>query len=91
MTALATGRFEIAALALVPIAFSIWTQVSLQRGHGGPRIAARHLWVAAVLPLLSGVVAVAARLNRRVDWRGRSYDLDGEARLEPSDSAAAGT
>ncbi|MGZ6162999.1 MAG: glycosyltransferase [Myxococcaceae bacterium] len=91
VTALATGRFEIAALALVPIGFSIWTQVSLQRGHGGPRIAARHLWVPAVLPLLSGVVAVAARLNRRVDWRGRSYDLDGEARLEPSDSAAAGT
>ena len=50
------------------------------------------LWVPAVLPLVAGVVALAARLNRRVDWRGRSYDLDGEARLGAERlGAAAGT
>ena len=42
-----------------------------------------------MLPLLSGVVALAARLNRRVDWRGRSYDLDADARLGASDAPAA--
>ena len=91
VAALATGHLGAAALALVPIAFSVWTQASLQRSHGGPRIALHQLWVPAMLPLLSGVVALAARMNRRVDWRGRSYDLDGEARLGASDSAAAGT
>ncbi len=88
VAALATGRFETAALALVPIAFSIWTQTALQRRHGGPEIALHQLWVPAVLPLVSGVVAVAARFNRRVDWRGRSYDLDAEARLGASGSPA---
>ena len=91
VAALATGHLGAAALTLIPIAFSVWTQASLQRSHDGPRIALHQLWVPAMLPLLSGVVALAARMNRRVDWRGRSYDLDGEARLGPSDSAAAGT
>ncbi|HSP19468.1 MAG TPA: glycosyltransferase [Myxococcaceae bacterium] len=90
VTAGVTGRPGIAALALAPIAFSIWTQAALQRGHGGPSIALHQLWVPAVLPLLSGVVALAARLNRRVDWRGRSYDLDADARLGTSGSPAAG-
>lgn len=91
VTALATGRLEAAALSLVPIAFSVWTQVSLQRRYQGPAVAAHQLWIPAVLPLVSGVVALAARVNRRVDWRGRSYDLDGDARLGASGSPAPGT
>jgi len=89
--ALATGNLASAALALAPIAFSVWTQASLQRAYRGPRIALHQLWVPAVLPLLAGLVAIAARVNRRVDWRGRSYELDGEARLGASGSPAAGT
>ncbi len=89
--ALATGHALAAGLALLPIAFSVWTQASLQRAYHGPRIALHQLWVPAVLPLVGGLVTIAARVNRRVDWRGRSYDLDGEARLGTSDSAAAGT
>ena len=91
LTAVATGDLGAAALALLPIGFSVWTQVSLQRACHGPRVAVRHLWVPAVLPLVGALVAISARLNRRVDWRGRSYDLDAEARLGTSGSAAAGT
>ncbi|HUM13314.1 MAG TPA: glycosyltransferase [Myxococcaceae bacterium] len=89
--ALGTGQWMAAGVAFLPIAFSVWTQASLQRAYHGPRIALHQLWVPAVLPLVGGLVTIAARVNRRVDWRGRSYDLDGEARLGASGSAAAGT
>jgi len=78
---LATSNLPAAGAALVTIAFSVWTQTSLQRAYRGPRIALHQLWVPAVLPLIGGMVQIAAKLNRRVDWRGRSYDLDAEARL----------
>jgi ceramide glucosyltransferase len=89
--ALGLSDWVSAAVAAVAIAFSVWTQTWLQRACHGPRIAVRHLWVPAVLPLVAGLVALSARLNRRVDWRGRSYDLDAEARLGSSGSPAAGT
>ena len=89
--ALSTGHLAAGVLAALAIAFSVYTQASLQRAYHGPSIAVHQLWVPAVIPLLGGVVAIAARLNRRVDWRGRSYDLDAEARLGASGSPAAGT
>ncbi|NTX07756.1 glycosyltransferase [Myxococcus sp. CA051A] len=70
-----------AALASLPIGFSVWSQLRLQRAFNGPRIAPRHYWVPAVLPLLGAGVALSARLSREVDWRGRSYQLDAKARL----------
>ena len=88
---LATGNGAAAAAALLAIAFSVYTQASLQRAYHGPRIRLHQLWVPAVLPLIGGMVQIAAKLNRRVDWRGRSYDLDAEARLGSSGSPAAGT
>jgi len=69
----------------------VWTQAWLQRACHGPGIRVTQLWVPAVLPLVGGLVALSARLNRRVDWRGRSYDLDSEARLGAKGSPAAGT
>jgi len=90
--ALATGNGAAAAAALLAIAFSVYTQASLQRAYHGPRIRLHQLWVPAIIPLIGGLVQIAAKLNRRVDWRGRSYDLDAEARLGASgSSAAAGT
>jgi ceramide glucosyltransferase len=88
IAALAAGLPGTAALGLLPIAVSAWSQDSLQRAYHGPPIAVHQLWVPAVLPLIGGLVALSAKLNRRVDWRGRSYDLDGEARLGASGSPA---
>jgi ceramide glucosyltransferase len=89
--ALVLGDWVSLGLAAVAIGFSVWSQSWLQRACHGPRIALRHLWVPAVLPLVAALVALSARFNRRVDWRGRSYDLDAEARLGPTGSAATGT
>lgn len=89
--ALATGNPAAAAMAVLAIAFSVYTQASLQVAYRGPPIAVHQLWVPAVIPILGALVALAAKLNRRVDWRGRSYDLDADARLGASGSPAAGT
>ena len=91
IAAVATGDWASAALAAVAIGVSVWTQAWLQRACHGPRIRLTQLWVPAVLPLVAAFVALSARLNRRVDWRGRSYDLDAEARLGAKGSPAAGT
>jgi hypothetical protein len=88
LVALGAGLWGAAALAFVAIGLSAWSQEALQRAYHGPPIAVHQLWVPAVLPLIGGLVALAAKLNRRVDWRGRSYDLDGEARLGASGSPA---
>lgn len=91
VAALVTGNAAAAVTALLAIAFSVYTQASLQRAYHGPRIRLHQLWVPAVIPLIGGMVQMAAKLNRRVDWRGRSYDLDAKARLGSSGSPAAGT
>jgi len=70
-------------LSLAALCALVASQVSLQRLFGGPKIALRHLWVPAVLPLLAGAVALSTRVYRRVDWRGRSYNLDRATRLHP--------
>ena len=69
------GERRAAGAALLAIAFSVYTQASLQRAYHGPRIRLHQLWVPAVLPLVGGLVQIAAKLNRRVDWRGRNDDL----------------
>lgn len=91
IAAVVTGDWISAVLAAAAIGASVWTQAWLQRACHGPRIAPTQLWVPAVLPLVGAFVALSARLNRRVDWRGRSYDLDAEARLGAKGSPAAGT
>ena len=59
----------------------VWSEVELQARYGGPRVALRHLWVPVVLPLVAALVTLSTKLNRRVDWRGRSYNLDSSAKL----------
>ncbi|MBU8894151.1 glycosyltransferase [Corallococcus sp. M34] len=87
--AMSRRAWSMAALATLPIGFSVWSQVRLQRACHGPPVAPRHLWVPAVLPLLGAGVALSARLSREVDWRGRGYRLDANARLGTARPALA--
>ncbi|WP_158623953.1 hypothetical protein, partial [Corallococcus llansteffanensis] len=79
----------LAAISALPIGFSVWSQLRLQQECHGPRVAPRHFWVPAVLPLLVAGVTLSARLSREVDWRGRSYRLDAKARLGEAQPARA--
>jgi ceramide glucosyltransferase len=81
LLALATGNGAGSLLPAAAAALFIWSQVDLQTRFGGPTVAVKHLWVPAILPLVGALVALSTKLNRKVDWRGRSYTLDASAKL----------
>ena len=87
--AVARRKWSLALASALPIGFSVWSQLRLQRACHGPDIAPRHYWVPAVLPLLGAGVALSAKLSREVVWRGRGYRLDAKARLGETQPARA--
>jgi ceramide glucosyltransferase len=87
LLALATRNWGGAVLPAAAAALFIWSQVDLQTRFGGPKVAVKHLWVPAILPLVGALVALSTKLNRQVDWRGRSYTLDASAKLTGSSEA----
>jgi ceramide glucosyltransferase len=66
------------ALALFAFEGSL---LALNRRFGGAPVAARHLWMPFMVPILAPIESVAALMRKRVEWRGRAYDLDVNARL----------
>ncbi|MGO8971716.1 MAG: glycosyltransferase [Myxococcaceae bacterium] len=79
--ALAAGALAGAVLPAAAGALFVWSQVDLQERLGGPKVALKHLWVPVVLPIVAALVTLSTKLNREVDWRGRSYSLDASAKL----------
>jgi ceramide glucosyltransferase len=79
--ALAQGNWVGAVFPAAAVALFVWSQVALQVRFGGPKVAFKHLWVPVLLPVLAALVALSTKLNRQVDWRGRSYNLDASAKL----------
>jgi ceramide glucosyltransferase len=79
--AVATGARSALAIAALGVSASLWDQVTLQRRLGGPRVALRHLWVPALLPLVLGVLALTTYASSSIHWRGRRYALNEDARL----------
>ena len=87
--AVVSGHLLAALAPAAAVAAFAASQLHLQRSLGGPSVPAASLWMAPLMPILAALVALSTRLSRRVDWRGRSYNLDRGARLG-SGSAAAG-
>lgn len=79
--AFATGHPAGATLPAAAVLAASWSLVALNHAFGGPRIAARHLWVPFALILCAPVAYLSSFLRPRVTWRGREYALDGEGRL----------
>lgn len=79
--ALATESWAGAILPAAAAALFVWSQLDLQVRFGGSRVAVQHLWVPVVLPFVAALVTLSTKLNRDVDWRGRSYSLDASAKL----------
>jgi ceramide glucosyltransferase len=79
--AVGTESWAGALLSAAAAALFVWSEVDLQRRFGGPPVALKHLWVAPVLPVVAALVTLSTKINRQVDWRGRSYSLDSSARL----------
>ena len=79
--ALVTENWLGALLPAAAVALFVWSQMDLQVRYGGSPVAAKHLWVPVVLPIVSALVALSTKVNRQVDWRGRSYTLDAASKL----------
>jgi ceramide glucosyltransferase len=58
-----------------------WSMLDLNRAFGGARVALRHFWVPLALPVMAPVQIGISLVQKKIDWRGRAYDLDVQARL----------
>jgi len=57
------------------------TLLRLNRLYGGAPVPLVYAWTPAALLLLSPFVLASTLLNKRVGWRGRTYDVDASAAL----------
>lgn len=53
----------------------------INKEFGGSPVRWRHLWVPFALPVVAPAQLAYGLIDKRVDWRGRAYDLDAHARL----------
>ncbi|MGZ3425959.1 MAG: hypothetical protein ACXVCV_04875, partial [Polyangia bacterium] len=70
--------------ALAPAAALAVFEVSLltiNKQFGGAKVGWKHLWVPFALPVVAPAQLAYGMIDKRVDWRGRAYDLDAHARL----------
>jgi ceramide glucosyltransferase len=79
--AIATGHL-MAALAPIAGLLAFGTSLLLiGRKFGGAPVALRHVWLPFLIPILAPACLVSTWVNRSVDWRGRAYEVDAQARL----------
>ena len=90
LVALCLASWGWAIIPAIAFALSLASQVRLQEKFGGAPIPLRYLWVPLLVLVVAPILTVASLINRRVDWRGRSYSLDVQAKLAHSDAHAHG-
>ena len=79
--ALTTHHYLLALAPTVALATFEWSMLSINRAFGGAAFSWRHWWVPFALPVVAPVQLGIGLMNKKVDWRGRAYDLDVHARL----------
>jgi ceramide glucosyltransferase len=70
--------------ALFPAAALVGFGASLariNRRFGGARVDRRWLWLPFAIPVIAPGCVATTLFNKQVDWRGRAYELDAQARL----------
>jgi ceramide glucosyltransferase len=79
--ALVTGHYLVALLPAMALITSGVSLARLQRAFGGAPVALRHFWMTLAIFVISPMVMLACVAHRQVNWRGREYALDAQARL----------
>jgi ceramide glucosyltransferase len=87
--ALALGHTWSALFSGAAMVLFAYSQLTLHEKFSGQRLKVRHMWLPGLLPLLGGIVVASTKLDPRIDWRGRSYDLNSAARLAERQRHAA--
>jgi ceramide glucosyltransferase len=81
IVALATGNWAASLLALTPIVAQTWSLLALNVENGGAPIPLRFAWVPLAFFVVSPWILLQNARKKRVEWRGRSYQLTGSAAL----------
>jgi ceramide glucosyltransferase len=92
VASLVSGHGLAALMATTALATFTGSLFVLQRRYGGAPVPARWFWTPTVFFLISPVVLVQNMLKRKVEWRGREYQLgksDALAATPVSATAAA--
>ena len=79
--ALATHHWLAALAPAVALLAFETSMLAINKRFGGAPVGWRHLWVPFALPVVAPLQLGYGLINKRVDWRGRAYDLDARARL----------
>jgi ceramide glucosyltransferase len=79
--ALATGHFLAALAPAAALAVFEASLLTINKQFGGAPVSWKHLWVPFALPVVAPAQLAYGLIDKRVDWRGRAYDLDAHARL----------
>jgi ceramide glucosyltransferase len=72
-----------AVLPAIAVGLACYSIAELQRLFGGSPIEKRHLWVPFAVLACAPPVYLSIFLRPAVNWRGRAYTLDSNARLAP--------
>jgi ceramide glucosyltransferase len=81
LVALATGNWAASFVALLPVVAQTWSLMTLNVENGGATIPLRYAWVPLAFFVVSPWILLQNARKKRVEWRGRSYQLTGNAAL----------
>jgi ceramide glucosyltransferase len=81
LLSLYTHHYHAALAPALALAVFEGSLLGLNRAFGGAPVAVRHMWMPFMVPVLAPIVTVSALFLKKVEWRGRAYDLDVNARL----------
>jgi ceramide glucosyltransferase len=79
--ALATHHWLAALAPAAALAVFEMSLLNINKRFGGAPVSWKHLWVPFALPVVAPAQLAYGLIDKRVDWRGRAYDLDAHARL----------
>jgi len=81
LLALITHHWLAALGPAVALAVFEASLLTINKQFGGAPVQARYLWVPFALPMVAPAQLAYGLVDKKVDWRGRAYDLDVHARL----------
>lgn len=80
--ALYTAQCYAAILAFIAIAVFTWGLTVIHKEYGGSPVPYKFMWAPAAMMLMAPAIIVSNKVNKTVNWRGRSYALNKNAALE---------
>jgi ceramide glucosyltransferase len=81
MLAIFTGHWLAALVPMVALASFAYSMARIGERFGGAPIPPRWLFLPFAIPIIAPGVVLNTLYNKQVDWRGRAYELDTQARL----------